>query len=172
MLIALLAMAMPAFASLPDNAPKLTVSTDKGIYTAGDSGTIFIQLDTYGIFSAAEIEAVVTSPEGIIIGGALIYTDIPEKIRIMPGTRQTEQVLLKEGVQYLGDEKTIMRTVRFEVPAAAPSGDYTVKARVIAHGVLLENSAVIGVIGAGAIDAILLIYIITIILVIGFAHKR
>lgn len=157
-LIAILMFALPALALDVD------VYTDKGIYQAGDTGNIFIDIDMEE--RNAEIIAEVVSPEGIIIDGAILYTDLPERIVINPDKWQTEQVLLEEGINYF-TEGRMTRIIPFAVPQAAVTGDYAVNVYVNGE---LKKSAAISIIGHEAVNAILLIYVLAIILIIGMKY--
>ncbi|MFH0832729.1 MAG: hypothetical protein V1900_03360 [Candidatus Aenigmatarchaeota archaeon] len=149
--------------------PELNVFTDRGLYQSGESGTIFVELKTFGLISNAEMEVVVLSPENAIVDGAILQTEIPEKTSISKGM-QTEQILVEEGFGYLQEEKSITRTVNFKIPYNVPIGDYKVNARVVSGDILLEKSTTISVLGAGAADAIILIYTMIIILILGIKY--
>jgi hypothetical protein len=146
--------------------PKLNIYTDRSVYQSGESGIIFMELNTYGLIKDAEIEVVILSPENIIINGVIIYTEIPEKIIINKDIWQTEQIILREGLEFLHEEKTIMRSIDFTIPEAAPTGDYRIIAKATYIGGVLEQTGVIAIIGQGVVDAIIVIYIIIIFIVI------
>lgn len=150
--------------------PELNVTTDKDVYQTGDRGKIIITLNTYGLMKNAEIEATILSPENVIIGGAIIYTDIPERISTSKGGLQTEQVILQEDLDYIQPEKAITRVVNFEVPSAAYSGEYNVNVRAISGNMVLEKSTSITIFGTGVIESILLIYLLAIIIFIGMKY--
>ncbi len=158
LLLAVIMLALPALAL------DVNVYTDKGIYQAGDTGNIFVDIGTAE--ENAEIIAEVVSPEGVIIDGAILYTDFPEKVVLNQNTWQTEQVLLEEGINYF-TEGRMTRIIPFAVPQAAITGDYAVNVYVNGE---LKKSAAISIIGHEAVDAILLIYVLAIILIIGMKY--
>lgn len=155
-----------AMAEETGSKPTLAIYTDRCVYGAGESGTISLELNTYGLMRDAEIEVVVLSPENIIVDGVIIYTDIPEKVVINKDTMQTEQTIIKEGVLFLGDERTVFRTISFTIPEAAPTGDYRIIAKARYIGGVLEQENVISVIGQGVVDSILVIYILILFVVL------
>ncbi len=161
LIILLVVIALPVFALSTDT---INIYTDKGVYQAGDTGKLFIEISSAD--KNIEIVAEIVSPEGVIIDGAILYTDLPEKIVLNPDTWQTEQVLIKEDMKYFTEGK-MTREIPFAVPQAAPTGDYTVNVYI---GNELRKSATIGIIGQEAVNDILLIYLIVIIFIIGIKY--
>ncbi len=162
--IVLLVVAVFSGASLASDI--VSIYTDKGVYQAGDTGRLFIEISSAE--RNIEVVAEIISPEGIIIDGAILYTDLPERVVINPDTWQTEQVLIKEDVKYFTEGK-IIREIPFAVPQAAPTGDYTVNVYI---GNELKKSATIGIIGHGTANAILLIYLLAIVFIIGMKYYK
>lgn len=153
--------------------PELNIYADRLVYGAGDSGLLILELNTYGVMREAEIEVVILSPENVIVDGAIIYTKVPEVVNINKDTWQTEQTVLKEGLEFLQEERTVLRKIDFTIPQAAPTGDYKVKARVVYIGGVLEEEGVMGVVGGGVVDAILGIYVIIIfVMILAIIHRE
>jgi len=146
--------------------PELNIYADRLVYGSGESGSLLLELNTYGLMKEAEIEVVILSPENVIVDGVIIYTEIPEKIVVNKDLWQTEQIILKEGFEFLGDEKTVLREISFTIPQAAPTGNYRVKARVLYIGGVIEEIGIFGVIGGGVVDSILVVYVLIIFIVI------
>lgn len=157
-LLMLAVVAMPVLAS-----PSVDVRTDRGFYQAGDTGKIFIEID--GTEKNMEIVAEIVSPEGVIIDGAILYTDIPERMVLNPDTWQTEQILMQEDMKYI-QEGIATRVIPFAVPQAAITGDYAVNV----YAGETKKSTTISIIGQEAVNAILLIYLMAIIIVIGMKY--
>lgn len=163
LIILVAVIALPAIAL---SSGTINIYTDKGVYQAGDTGRLFIEISSAE--RNIEIVAEVVSPEGIIIDGAILYTDLPERVAINPDTWQTEQVLIKEDMKYFTEGK-MTREIPFAVPQAAPTGDYTVNVYI---GNELKKSATIGIIGQEAVNDILLIYLLVIIFIIGMKYYK
>ena len=158
----------PAFAVDPIliiiDQPQLDVYTDKCSYEAGDNGKIITEIKTYGIIKDALIEVEILTPEGKLVYGDILYTQIPIKTILNPTVTQTEQVVYHENIDYVGPEKTITRTIPFEVPFNAIEGFYTLNVRMTTPEMRMESSKNIYIIGGGEkVDLIMILYILTLV---------
>ena len=145
--------------------PELNVYADKCSYEAGDSGKIITEIKTYGMIEDTLIEVEVLTPEGKLVYGDILYTEVPIKTILNPTITQTEQVVYHENIDYVGPEKTITRTIPFEVPLDAAEGFYTLNVRMTTPKMKMEDSKNIYIIGGGEkVDLIMLLYIMTLIL--------
>ena len=163
--LAFVLLLVPVCFSHPQE-PNILIYADRPIYGAGESGVLLIQFNTYGIMREAEFEVVIISPENIIIDGVIMHTEIPEKIVVNKDNWQTEQIILKEGLEYLAEEKTIFRTIPFIIPEGAPTGDYEVRVRATYIGGVVEELGILPIVGQGVVDSILVIFVIVIFIVI------
>jgi hypothetical protein len=147
----------------PDE-PALEIFTNKKSYHAGDSGFAVLRLDTYGKLDSAEIQIEILSPGGKLVEGDILYTKIPKGTIVNPDTKQTVQVLYDESIYYFGPEKTIYRTVDFEVPMDIPTGDYIISGQVTGAGVVLHEKTGVHISGPGGfLNYIFLLYIVVLL---------
>ena len=143
--------------------PNVQVYTDRGIYSAGECGTIFIDIDTFGKLSSAEIEALILSPEGQLVDGYIIITDIPEETVLNPQTEQTIQTIIEEDIEYFQEEMKVTRQVNFKLSENLPLGSYPIEVLVRSPEMSLQGSGSLMVVGPGVFDITILIYIAIVI---------
>ena len=144
--------------------PRLEIYANRDSYYAGEKGIITAEIETYGIIRQAEIELEILSPEGKLIYGNLLYTEIPQKSILNPYTEQTEQILYHENIEYMGPEKIVKRNIDFEVPIDAVTGTYTMNMILRTPEIELKKSGFLYISGGGQmIDFIILIYIVILI---------
>lgn len=159
-LISIIILSIPVFAQ----EPSIEIFTDKNTYLSGHRGTITFEIKTYGRISECEIELEIISPSGRPIFGDIIYTKIPSVIVLNENTEQTVQTVYEEKIDFMGPEKTAIRSIDFEVPIDATEGIYTLYARMTSPGMTLESSKYLFIGGGGeAVDFVIIIYIIILI---------
>ena len=136
--------------------PSIEVYSDRSTYLSGQIGTITVEVKTFGRISEAEIELEIFSPSGSPIFGDIIYTKIPSKIVLNENTEQTVQTLYQETIDFMGPEKTAVKTIEFEVPVDATEGVYTLYARMTSPGLTLESRKFLFISGGGeAVDILI-----------------
>jgi len=162
-------LAMPVIAdelTIPKDVKgsRIEIYTDKDSYFSGERGTIIAEIETFGEMQEAEIELEILSPEGKLVYGDLLYTKIPRKSVLNPGTEQTEQVLYHEDISYMSSGKTIRRVIDFEVPIDAVTGTYTLNVNLVSPDISFGKSEFLYISGSGqSVDVIIFIYIVILI---------
>lgn len=145
----------------PSSFPYMQIATDKPVYSAGESGSIYISINPDNKFDEAEIEVVVSSPEGVIIDGAIFQTAMPQKTIINPEKWQTQQILVSEGIY----TEEFVREIKFTIPQNAPKGTYEVHAVLVAGADRLENNMEINIINNESVEYIVFVYILAFIII-------
>jgi hypothetical protein len=144
--------------------PSMEIYTEKNTYLSGERGTINIRIDTFGRMSEAEIELEILSPGEKPIFGDIVYTKIPSEIILNENTEQTVQTLYQESIDFMGPEKTVIKSIGFEVPIDATEGIYTLYAKLTSPGMTLEKTKFLFISGGGEIiDVVILFYIVILI---------
>jgi hypothetical protein len=159
-----LALILLLSASVFAQEPSMEIYADKSTYLSGEIGTITVEVKTFGRMSEAEIELEILSPGGKPIFGDIVYTKMPSEIILNENTAQTMQTLYEESIDFMGPEKSVMRTIDFEVPIDATEGVYTLYTKLTSPGMTLEKSKFLFISGGGEIvDVIIIIYIVILI---------
>jgi hypothetical protein len=164
-LACVLLMAVPQFAAAQDaltesDEPTLHIFTNRAHYEGGERGFVVLVLETHGKMQSAEIEIEVLSESGNLVEGDILHTKIPMTSIVNQGTKQTVQLMYDESITYFGPEKTVYRTVDFEVPMDISTGRYTITGRVTSPGIVLNEEASIYITGPGGfLDVMFLVYI-------------
>jgi len=168
-LVLILFLAIPVVAdelTIPKEAreSRLEIYTDKDSYYSGERGKIILEIETFGVMQETEIELEILSPEGKLVYGDILYTEIPRKTVLNPDTEQTEQVIYHEDIGYMSSGKTIRRVIDFEVPIDAVTGTYTLNIELISPDMSFGKSEFLYISGSGNnVDVIILIYIVILI---------
>ncbi len=143
----------------PGSGPVLHLITNKASYDSGESGFVVLMMDTYGVIDKADIEVEMLSDDGRLVGGDVMSTEIPESSG-EDEPYQTVQTIYQESVTYFGPERKVYRTVEFDVPLDARTGNYTILGRVVSPEATLTEKVGIHVTGPGGFtDVIFLAYI-------------
>jgi len=167
-LILIVFLAIPVVADelviLSETKPKLEIYTDKESYHAGERGVITTEIETFGKIQEAEIEIEILSPEGKLVYGYLLYTEIPKETILNPYSDQTIQILYHEDIGYMSPGRIVRRDIVFEVPIDAITGTYTINTKLRSPDITLGKSKFLYISGSGeVIDIIILIYIVILI---------
>ncbi|NIM47135.1 MAG: hypothetical protein GTN40_03185 [Candidatus Aenigmarchaeota archaeon] len=168
-LILIMLLALPVVAdelTIPKEAKgsRIEIYTDEESYYSGERGIIIAEIETFGEMQEAEIEIEILSPEGKLVYGDLLYTEIPRKTVLNAETEQTEQVIYHEDIGYMSPQKTIRRVIDFEVPIDAVTGTYTLNVNLRSPDITFGKSEFLYISGSGeTIDFIILIYIVILI---------